>query len=59
MILSFYGQQHLPADLLNINYLSVALFGAGLFILRKWKLSPIAVMLGCGVIGTVLQLIFK
>ena len=58
MILSFYGQQHLPADLLNVNWLSVALFGAGLFILRKWKLSPIAVMLGCGVIGTVLQLIF-
>jgi chromate transporter len=59
MILSFYGQQHLPADLLNVNWLSVVLFGAGLFILRKWKLSPIAVMLGCGVIGTVLQLIFK
>ena len=59
MILSFYGQQSLPADLLNVNWLSVALFGGGLFVLRKWKLSPITVMIACGVIGTVLQLIFK
>lgn len=59
MILSFYGQQHLPADLTGVNWLSIALFAGGLFVLRKWKLSPITVMIGCGVIGTVLQLIFK
>ena len=57
MILSFYGQQHLPSDLLNINWHSVGLFAAGFFVLRKWKPSPIAVMLGCGAVGLVLQLI--
>ena len=59
MILSFYGQQSLPEDLTNVNWLSVALFAGGLFILRKWKASPIAVMAGCGAVGLILQLIFK
>ena len=59
MILSFYGQQNLPDDLARIDLLSVGLFAAGFFILRKWKLSPIAVMLGCGAVGLVLQLIFR
>jgi chromate transporter len=59
MILSFYGQQHLPSDLAQVDWLSVGLFAAGLFILRKWKCNPIAVMLGCGGAGLVLQLIFR
>jgi chromate transporter len=59
MILSFYGQQKLPADLTDINFLSVALFAGGLFVLRKWKANPIAVMAGCGAVGLILQLIFK
>ena len=59
MILSFYGQQSLPEDLTNVNWLSGVLFAGGRFILRKWKASPIAVMAGCGALGLVLQLIFK
>lgn len=59
MILSFYGQQNLPGDLSQVDWLSVGLFAAGLFILRKWKCNPIAVMLGCGGAGLILQLIFR
>ena len=59
MILSFYGQQKLPADLAGFSWISVGLFAGGLFVLRKWKPSPIAVMAACGVIGLVLQMIFQ
>ena len=57
MILSFYGQQKLPQNLLSLDWISVGLFAAGFFVLRKWKFSPITVMLGCGAVGLVLQLL--
>lgn len=58
IILSFYGQQTLPADFSNVNYISVLIFGMGLVILRKWKVNPIYVMIGAGVLGVVLYSIF-
>jgi len=58
IILSFFGQRSLPADLSGINCLSVLIFGAGLFILRKWKVNPIYVMAGAGVLGVVLGSVF-
>ncbi len=36
---------------LDINYIAVAIIAAGLFILRKFKVSPIFVMIGAGTIG--------
>lgn len=51
MILSFYDQRTLPKDLHEINYVSVFIWGAGLLILRKWKLNPIYVMIGAGICG--------
>lgn len=54
MILSFYGQRTLPADLGGINVVSVLIFAVGLFVLRKWKVSPIRVMLGAGAAGVLL-----
>lgn len=54
MILSFYGQRTLPADVSQINYISVSIFGTGLFVLRKWKVNPIFVLLGAGAIGVLL-----
>lgn len=59
MILSFYGQRSLPADLSNIDYVSVFIFGTGLFTLRKWKVNPIYVMAGAGVAGVLLYLIVR
>ena len=54
MILSFSGQRTLPADLTGINLISVFIFAVGLFILRKWKVNPIWVMVGAGAVGLLL-----
>ena len=37
----------------EVNWLGVALFGASLLALRKWKPNPILVMAGCGVVGLI------
>lgn len=57
-IMAFYGRRTLPKDLTSINYISVALFAAGLLILRKWKVNPVAVIALSGVAGVILHLIF-
>ena len=54
IIMSFYGQRTLPEDLRNIKVVSVLLFSAALFILRKWKVNPIYVMAGSGIAGILL-----
>ena len=51
LILSVFGNNGISWAIHQINWVSVALFGAALFVLRKWKPSPIVVMLGCGVVG--------
>ncbi len=54
IILSVYGQRTLPADLTGVNLISVVIFVVGLFVLRKWKVNPIYVMAGAGVMGILL-----
>ena len=56
--LSVYGQRNLPENLLAVNPISIGIFLVGLFVLRKWKVNPIAVMAGAGVAGVVLYSIF-
>lgn len=58
LILSVYGQRSLPADLAQADWIAVVLFAAGLVVLRKWKVNPIAVMAGCGAVGLVLHMLF-
>ena len=58
MILAFYGQRQLPANLLDLDLIAVIIFGAANFVLRKWKVSPIWIMAGAGVAGIVLYSIF-
>ena len=58
MILSFYGQRNLPPDLWNPDFISVGIFVVGLFVLRKWKVNPVYVMAGAGVLGIFLYSIF-
>lgn len=41
------------ANLGGVDVLAVALFAAAFVVLRKWKLSPILVMSGAGVLGLV------
>ena len=43
-----------PADL---DWIAALLFVAALFVLRRWKLNPIWVMVGTGVVGLGLYLI--
>lgn len=42
----------------TVDCFSAALFAASIFILRKWKINPVAVILGGGVVGGVIRLIF-
>ena len=47
-------KEKLPEDLRNIKVVSVLLFSAALFILRKWKVNPIYVLAGSGIAGILL-----
>ena len=58
IILSFYGDGGITASLSDVSPISVLIFAAGLFILRKWKVNPIWVMAGAGAAGALLYSIF-
>lgn len=42
---------YLPIDIYAIDYIGCILFVIGLIVLRKTKINPLLIMLGCGVIG--------
>lgn len=56
-IMSVFGEGGFTTDLGKINFVSIVLFSIALFILRKKKPSPIAVMFGCGIVGAIIYLI--
>lgn len=58
IVLSFYGQRTLPEDLGGFSWISVIIFAAGLFVLRKWKVNPVYVMAGAGALGVLLYSVF-
>ena len=58
MILAFFGQRTIPVDGGGIDLVSVCIFGAALFVLRKWKMNPIYVMAGAGIAGVLLYSVF-
>lgn len=58
IVLSFYGQRALPEDLGSFSWISVVIFAAGLFVLRKWKVNPVYVMAGAGALGVLLYSVF-
>jgi len=43
---------------LDINYIAIALIAVSFILIRKFKLNPITVMLGCGVVGGVIYSFF-
>ncbi len=57
LILSFYGQRTLPADLSALDLRAVAIFVVALVVLRWKKPNPIWVMAGAGAAGIVLGLL--
>lgn len=58
LILALYGIQELPTDLGEVNPVSLLIFGAGLLVLRKWRVNPIYIMAGAGAAGIFLYQLF-
>lgn len=57
LTLALFGEEGIAAGMESFNYVSLGLFAAGLFILRKWKsTNPIKVMVGSGVVGGAIYL---
>ena len=57
LVLSFWGQNGFTWNVFSIDFIALALFLSGLLLLRRFKLSPIFVMLGSGIIGGVCYLL--
>lgn len=57
LILAVWGEDGFSLSIQIDNMVSVFLFTAAVFILRKWKPNPIFVMLGSGIIGGAIYLI--
>ncbi len=47
------------AGIENINFIALAIFAAAFAVIRIFKASPIAVMLSCGAVYTVINIIIK
>lgn len=58
LILSVYGQRTIPAEPQNLDPIPVVIFAVAFFVLRKWKPSPVWVMLGAGAVGALLYTLF-
>lgn len=56
--LALFGDRQAGQPGGGFDVISLACFLGGLFALRRWKLSPIAVMLGAGVLGAGAHLLF-
>ena len=57
LLSSFFSgaaQSFFSVQLKDFDAVAFLLFGAGFFVLRKWKVNPVYVMLGCGALGLVL-----
>lgn len=48
----------IPA-LSSLDFFSAALFIICIFLLQKWKPSPVAIILGSGIVGGILQMLMK
>ncbi|MER2063221.1 MAG: chromate transporter [Alkalibacterium sp.] len=48
---AMFGHSNWPIDLTDINYISIIFFALAIFLMRKYKASPIHVMIITGVLG--------
>ena len=53
LLLALYGSGRAEADYLPLNRTALFLFLALLFLLRKWKINPVVIMLASGIAGLV------
>ena len=54
LIMALYGERASPTDVFSFDLITLVLFSAGFFVLRKWKPNPLWVMAGCGAAGVIL-----
>jgi chromate transporter len=59
LTLAFWGENGFSLNLSDINIVALILFLASLFTLRKWKVSPIYIMLGTGFVGMFIYMIIE
>ncbi len=57
LLQAFYGQRELPADWTALDWKAVLLFAAGFFLLRKWKVNPLWILAGSGVLSVLFFLL--
>lgn len=53
ILLALYGSSKSEIDFLSLNWIALLIFLAMLFIVRKWKLNPIVIILISGIAGFV------
>lgn len=58
VILAFWNGKGISGNIGNTDFISVAIFLIAIVILRKWKVNPITVMAGAGIIGLCLYRFF-
>lgn len=51
LVLAIWGEGGFNMNLSSIQIPNVILFGISLFLLKKYKVNPIYIMIGCGVVG--------
>lgn len=57
LLLALFQADKHTLQLADLRVIELLLFGGALFVLRKWKLSAIAVIFGTGVLGTAAYLL--
>lgn len=54
LMLGLFQAELYEIELRNLRFVELGIFAAALFILRKFKVSAVAIILGSGVVGTVI-----
>ncbi len=53
ILLALYGSRDPGADLTAVNMTALLIFGVMLFVLRRWKINPIIIMVISGIAGLI------
>ena len=59
VLLKMFMNAVMPEGISNINFLNLVMVAGSFFILKKYKVNPLFVMLGCGTINLLANLIIK
>lgn len=55
LLLTFLGTSTISV-VANVDWIAVAVFAGSLFVLRKWKMNPILLMVVTGILGSIIQI---